>query len=101
MLATAQKSNSVIERDDIPRSLSRSWDDLFGMDADQVASFQLEGARARFSQLRPAIKALDAEAKFAGIDRIDSLDDISKLLFQHSACKAYPVSCIEKTALTC
>ena len=96
MLATAQKSNSVIERDDIARNLSRSWDDLFGMDADQVASLQLEGARARFSQLRPAIKALDAEAKFAGIDRIDSLDDIPKLLFQHSAYKAYPISFIEK-----
>ena len=96
MLDTAQKSNSVIERDDIARSLSRSWDDLFGMDADQVAAFQLEGARERFGRLRPKIKALDAEAKFAGIDRIETLDDAAKLLFQHSAYKAYPVSFIEK-----
>lgn len=82
--------------DEITQMLFRSWDELYSMDRQEVADWQLESARHRFNTLRPQINVLDAQATEAGVDHLDSLSDIVPLLFQHTQYKSYPLSLLEK-----
>ncbi|OAP33588.1 hypothetical protein A8O16_03360 [Sphingobium sp. 20006FA] len=90
------KSNSGYAPDEISLSLYRGWDDLYNMDRKAVEAFQLEAARERFRNLRPAVRALDIQAQQAGVNAIESLNDIVPLLFQHTHYKSYPMSLLEK-----
>jgi hypothetical protein len=88
-------SNSDPIPDHISAVLDRSWDDLFGLSMAEREEFQLAAARERFETLAPQIRVLQAQADTAGLSRIDDLDDLVPLLFNHTAYKSYPMSLIE------
>ncbi|WP_147263832.1 hypothetical protein [Prauserella sp. PE36] len=52
-------------------------------------------ARA-FETLRPTVAALDKLAARQGVDRVDAIDDVIPVLFDHRVYKSYPLSLIEK-----
>jgi hypothetical protein len=62
---------------------------------DRLAELQLEALRMRFADLRGRIPVLTAMAHEQGIDRIESVEDVVALLFQHSVYKSYPLSLLE------
>jgi hypothetical protein len=82
--------------DDISAVIDRSWADLFHMGRADAEDFQMAGARRRFAEQRPLVKALQTHSDSVGVTAIDRLEDLAPLLFQESIYKSYPVSLIEK-----
>ncbi|MFX0170592.1 MAG: hypothetical protein ACFE9L_01600 [Candidatus Hodarchaeota archaeon] len=71
--------------------------ELFNLDPELVSQIQLAGVKKRFEYFYPRIKALKKLADEQGINNeITSLDDIGKILFQHTVYKSYPLQLIEK-----
>jgi hypothetical protein len=85
-----------MERDDISAMLERDWDELFAMPASDVAAFQLAAARRRFEEMRPRLRALDAQASGAGVTKLDRIEDVVPLLFLDAVYKSYPLALVEK-----
>src|SRR5262245_17829143 len=62
----------------------------------EVDAMQLAGLQQRFAALRDRIPVLKKLADAEGVARIDSLDDVVPLLFEHTVYKSYPPSLLEK-----
>lgn len=60
----------------------------------ELDALQLQAAQEVFAQRRRQIRILDKRATEAGIERIESFEDIVPLLFSHSTYKSYPMSFI-------
>lgn len=71
----------------------QNWKQL---SAEQIDTLQLAGLKRRFSEMRERIPMLKKLADGEGIDRIEQLDDVVPLLFEHTMFKSYPPSLLEK-----
>lgn len=71
-------------------------EELLALTADDVRSAQQEALRLRFDSLRPQLEPLDKLAAQQGVDRIEEIDDVLPVLFDHRVYKSYPLSLIEK-----
>lgn len=65
------------------------------MPAEQIDTLQLAGLKRRFALLRDRIAVLKKLADAEGIERIEQLDDVVPLLFEHTLFKSYPPSLLE------
>lgn len=65
------------------------------MPAEQIDTLQLSGLKRRFAHLRDRIAVLKKLADAEGIQRIEQLDDVVPLLFEHTLFKSYPPSLLE------
>lgn len=68
------------------------------MSAEQIDTLQLAGLKRRFGEMRERIAMLKKLADGEGIDRIEQLDDVVPLLFEHTMFKSYPPSLLEKNS---
>ena len=93
---TLANTPAIGQRDDLAAGVDATWDAIFAMDPRLVEQYQLSALRRRFEELMPRVAVLKNRADNAGITRIDSLQDVVPLLFDHAAYKAYPISLIEK-----
>ncbi len=66
------------------------------MSAEQIDTLQLAGLKRRFGEMRDRIPMLKKLADGEGIDRIEQLDDVVPLLFEHTMFKSYPPSLLER-----
>ncbi|RYE39263.1 MAG: hypothetical protein EOP21_10950, partial [Hyphomicrobiales bacterium] len=71
-------------------------DEFYRLPEEAVATFHLELLRKRFEDLKPKIAALQKLSAIQGVDEIVEIDDVVRLLFQHTAYKSYPFSLLEK-----
>jgi len=71
-------------------------DEFYRLPEEAVAAFHLELLRKRFEELKPKIAALQKLSAIQGVDEIVEIDDVVRLLFQHTAYKSYPFSLLEK-----
>ena len=70
------------------------------MPAEQINALQLAGLKRRFGEMRERIPVLKKLADGEGIERIEQLDDVVPLLFEHTMFKSYPPSLLEKNNFT-
>ncbi|WP_325435348.1 hypothetical protein [Pseudomonas nitroreducens] len=63
---------------------------------EEVEALQLAGLKLRFAQLRGRIPVLKKLADGEGLERIDTVEDVVPLLFEHTVFKSYPPSLLEK-----
>jgi hypothetical protein len=73
-----------------------SQEELFGIDTETVAQFQLEVIRKRFAEVRPAIKVVDRLARDLEISSLESLTDVTPLCLPHTMYKSYAQSYVEQ-----
>ena len=86
---------STLVVDDISQYAYKSWNELFSMSRQEVEDWQLRSARIRFEQMMPKISAMKDQADAAGVTRINTLEDLVPLLFNHTVYKSYPMSVLE------
>jgi hypothetical protein len=67
-----------------------------GVDPDELSELQHAGLRTRFSQLRNEIPLLQRVADEQGVAKIDAVEDVVPLLFDHAFYKSYPSSLIDR-----
>ncbi|MWV17034.1 hypothetical protein F3I16_13400 [Pseudomonas sp. L-22-4S-12] len=67
---------------------------------DEVDALQLAALKRRFAQMRDSIPVLKKLADGEGVDRIEKLEDLVPLLFEHTVFKSYPPSLLEKNNFT-
>ena len=63
---------------------------------EKLDALQLEGLKYRFDTLKEGIQMVQRLAKGQGIEKIESLNDIVPLLFEHTMYKSYPPVLLEK-----
>lgn len=63
---------------------------------EEIDALQLAALKERFAQFRDRIPVLKKLADAEGIDRIDTIEDVVPLLFEHTVYKSYPPSLLEK-----
>jgi hypothetical protein len=101
MVANAEVMSSVTKNislvaDDISQFGYKQSNELFAMSRAEAETMQLGWARRRFEELAPKITALKDQADQNGVGRIDKLEDLVPLLFNHTVFKSYPLSLLEK-----
>jgi hypothetical protein len=96
-VGTSKISWAAVIADDISKYVYKSWDELFGMPREEVESFQLRSARRRFEELAPRIAVLKDQADQNSVARIEKLNDVVPLLFNHTVYKSYPMSLLENS----
>lgn len=94
--STSLQESNDLKCDDIGQFFDKSWDELFGMDRQEVEAFQLKALQQRFEQMLPQVKALRSLAAMKKVNSIESLVDVTPLLFQHTVYKSYPMAILEK-----
>jgi hypothetical protein len=67
---------------------------------DDVEAMQLMGLKQRFAQLRDRIPVLKKLADAEKVQRVERLDDVVPLLFEHTVYKSYPPSLLDKRSYT-
>ncbi|OBA70332.1 hypothetical protein A5641_13505 [Mycobacterium sp. 1554424.7] len=72
------------------------YEELLNLSAEEVADVQQQALKIRFESLRPQLEALDKLATQQGVDRVEEIDDVLPVLFDHRVYKSYPLSLIEK-----
>jgi len=70
--------------------------DPFGENVETLRPLQLRALTERLNERRAQIRVLDQRAREAGVDAIESLDDLVPLLFAHTTYKSYPESWVEQ-----
>jgi len=70
--------------------------DLFAVDRQEREALQLEAVKLRFANLRDKVPALRKLADKQGIERIDTLDDVLVIAFDHRVLKNYPLAILEE-----
>ena len=88
-------NHASLTADDISQYAYKSWNELFGMSRAEVEDWQLRSSRIRFEQMMPKISAMREQADAAGVTRINTLEDLVPLLFNHTVYKSYPMSVLE------
>jgi hypothetical protein len=73
----------------------RSWQDLMSIPREERDRLQLEAVRIMFGRLRNRIPALKKLADRQGVDRIERIEDILPVCFDHRVLKNYPIQIIE------
>ena len=73
------------------------YDDAFRLSRAELETVHLEGARRRLAELRPRITALDRLCQEQGADKLETIDDLTPLLFPHTVYKSYPLSFLERS----
>jgi hypothetical protein len=73
----------------------RRWDELMAIPREEREKLQLEAVRINFHRLRDRIPALKKLADRQGVDRIDRIEDILPVCFDHRVLKNYPIQIIE------
>ena len=71
-------------------------DTAFDLPASDVEPLQLRAAQELFEERRTQIPLLARRAEEAGIERVQSLQDLVPLLFAHTVYKSYPPAFVEK-----
>jgi hypothetical protein len=71
----------------------RTWTQL---PREEIDALQLAGLKQRFTALRDGIPMLKKLADGEGVERVEKLDDVVPLLFEHTVFKSYPPSLLEK-----
>jgi hypothetical protein len=71
-------------------------DRLYDMADEDIEAAQLAAAQRRFEQLVARIPMLRKLAAEQAVDRIQTADDLAKLLFRHNVYKSYPLSLLER-----
>ena len=73
----------------------RRFEDLYAIPREEREALQLEAVRINFARMRDRIPALKKLADRQGIDRIDKLEDVLPVCFDHRVLKNYPIQIIE------
>lgn len=76
--------------------IDKSWDEIFGLEPQDVFALQLKALKNRFDVAMPRIARLRSKAESAGISKINELTDVVPLLFEHTEYKSYPLWLLEK-----
>lgn len=77
--------------DGYERMYELSWRDYYDI--------QLQILKRRFDEMNGPVAALERLAKRQGVERVESLEELLPLLFDHRVYKSYPLSLIEKRDL--
>src|SRR2546430_6629854 len=72
------------------------YEALFALPKEAVHAAQRDALRIRFETLRPQIDALDKLASRQEVERVEEINDVVPVLFDHRVYKSYPLSLIEK-----
>jgi hypothetical protein len=94
--ASSSGSRVDLLADDISQFGLMTSNDLFAIGRQEAETLQLRWARRRFEELAPKISALKEQADHNGISRIEKLNDLVPLLYNHTVFKSYPMSLLEK-----
>ena len=73
----------------------RRFEDLYAIPREQREALQLEAVRINFARMRNRIPALKKLADRQGVDRIDKIEDVLPVCFDHRVLKNYPIQIIE------
>ncbi|CAN7608559.1 hypothetical protein LJR219_004648 [Phenylobacterium sp. LjRoot219] len=73
----------------------RRFEDLYAIPREEREKLQLEAVRINFARLRDRIPALKKLADRQGVERIDRLEDVLPVCFDHRVLKNYPIQIIE------
>jgi hypothetical protein len=89
-------TTSILDPSSVVSWTQKPFEELLALPYSEIEQAQRAALIDRFESLRPQISALDKLATRQEIDRIDSIDDVVPLLFDHRVYKSYPLSLIEK-----
>jgi hypothetical protein len=71
------------------------YQDLYAIPREQREKLQLEAVQLNFARMRDRIPALKKLADRQGVERIDKLEDVLPVCFDHRVLKNYPIQIIE------
>lgn len=75
---------------------ARPTNELWLMEQAEREGMQLAMMAERFAELRPRLGQLGKLADLQNVEGIAAVDEVTPLLFQHTAYKSYPISLLEK-----
>jgi hypothetical protein len=87
---------TTLDPQDVAAWTEQPYEDLLAMSGDDVHDAQRQALRLRYENLRPEVDALDKLASRQEVDRVDEINDVVPVLFDHRVYKSYPLSLIEK-----
>jgi hypothetical protein len=70
--------------------------EMFAVPFGDVERIQLQAAQQRFEELASKIGPLRQLADQLGLKRIERIEDVAPLLFEHTVYKSYPLALLEK-----
>ena len=73
----------------------RRFEDLYAIPREERERLQLEAVRHNFGVMRNRIPALQKLADRQGLERIDKIEDVLPVCFDHRVLKNYPIQIIE------
>lgn len=73
----------------------RPFQDLYALPREEREALQLEAVRINFDRMRGRIPALKKLADRQGVERIDRIEDVLPVCFDHRVLKNYPIQIIE------
>jgi len=73
----------------------RRFEELYAIPREEREQLQLEAVRLNFARMRNRIPALKKLADRQGVERIDKLEDVLPVCFDHRVLKNYPIQIIE------
>ena len=73
----------------------RRYEDLYALPGEERERLQLEAVRHNFALMRNRIPALKKLADRQGVERIDRIEDVLPVCFDHRVLKNYPIQIIE------
>jgi len=80
--------------------MAARYNDGFEVPGEDLADFYLAAAAKKFEKLVAKIPTLARLAQEQGVERIENLNDLVKVLFPHTVYKSYPLSYLEKNNFT-
>lgn len=69
---------------------------MMSVPQEQLQALHLAGVQRRFEQLRDRVPILQRLANSVGVERIDTLEDVLPMLFDHATYKSYPAVLLDK-----
>ena len=88
-------SKSKLFCDDPAEFFAHSLSRMHSVPREELLQMQLDALQARFSDLRKSVPVLEKLADAEGIDRVDKIEDVVPLLFDHAVYKSYPGELLE------
>jgi hypothetical protein len=73
----------------------RPFKDLYAIPREEREKLQLEAVRINFDRMRNRIPALKKLADRQGVERIEKIEDVLPVCFDHRVLKNYPIQIIE------